>query len=177
MNAELLAKTQGYSEMGGRHVRAPAGRVVLLLTVCLAGCAADRSKAEPVARTEQRFDYYYLRWQRECERISFSSRTQDYTGLPAFRSIIALGRPALPYLQQKMEEDFMLAQAVVEICGWKPEEFPHESEQEFRDKVLAKLRAGQQTGTGSAPSPASDRATLCYLDRSVSATGPMSSGQ
>ncbi len=147
MNAELLAKTQGYSEMGGRHVRALSGRVVLLLIVCLAGCAADRPKAEPVARTKQRFDYYYLRRQKECERISFSSRPRDYTGLPAFRSIVALGCPALPYLRQKMEEDrgldFMLAQAVVEICGWNPEEFPRVSAQEFRDRVLDRMRAGE----------------------------------
>jgi hypothetical protein len=64
--------------------------------------------------------------------------------LPSYRKIVALGKPALPALEQKMVEDkgldFMLAFAVVEICGWDRQEFQSGSEQEFRDLVLRKLR-------------------------------------
>ena len=59
--------------------------------------------------------------------------------------MVAMGRPALPYLQEKMEQgqgmDFMLAFAVVEINGWNKADFRGGSEQDFRDKVLARMKS------------------------------------
>lgn len=69
---------------------------------------------------------------------------QSYTGLPAFRSIVALGRPALPYLREQLERDqegdFMLAYAAAEICGWKRTDFDARTEQDFQEMVLVRLR-------------------------------------
>jgi len=111
--------------------------------VVFAGCHQQiRPPLEEATKGE--FERQYAAWHQECEAISFSSNTYDYIGLPSYRKIVALGKPALPYLEQKMEEDkgldFMLAFAVVEICGWGKQEFQRGSEQEFRDRVLRKLR-------------------------------------
>jgi hypothetical protein len=98
----------------------------------------------PKEATEAKFRWLYSAWHQECETIRFSSNTYDYISLPSYRKIVAIGKPALPYLEQKMAEDkgldFMLAFGVVEICGWDREGFRGGSEQEFRDRVLRKLR-------------------------------------
>jgi len=100
--------------------------------------------ASPKEATEAEFGRLYSAWHQECEAIRVSSNTYDYIGLPSYRKIVAMGKPALPYLEQKMAEDkgldFMLAFAVVEICGWDRQEFRGGSDQEFRDRVLRKLR-------------------------------------
>jgi hypothetical protein len=94
------------------------------------------------------FERLYSAWHVESDAIRFSSNTYDYIGLPSYRKIVALGKAALPALEQKMAEDqgldFMLAFAVVEICGWDRREFRGGSEQEFRDRVLRKLRAAHR---------------------------------
>jgi hypothetical protein len=99
------------------------------------------SKAAAVAE----FERVYAAWHQESDTIRFSSNTFDYIRLPSYRKIVAIGKPVLPALEQKMAEDkgldFMLAFAVVEICGWDAREFRGGSEQEFRDRVLRKLRA------------------------------------
>jgi hypothetical protein len=94
--------------------------------------------------TEAECERLYIAWHQEAEAIRYSSNTYDYIRLPSYRKIVAIGRAALPFLEQKMTEDkgldFMLAFAVVEICGWDRREFRGGSEQEFRDRVLRKLR-------------------------------------
>ena len=91
------------------------------------------------------FERLYSAWHQEAEKIRFSSNTYEYIGLPSYRKIVAMGKPALPALEQKMAEDqgldFMLAFAVVDICGWDRREFKGGSDQEVRDRVLRKLRA------------------------------------
>ena len=98
----------------------------------------------PTGATAAEFERWYAAWHDESQTIRNSSNTYDYIGLPSYRRIVALGSPALPALEQKMVEDkgldFMLAFAVVEICGWDRQEFRGGSEQEFRDRVLRKLR-------------------------------------
>lgn len=111
--------------------------------VLIVGCHYQTS-SPPQEVTKEEFEQQYSAWHQECEKISLSSNTYDYIGLPSYRKIVAFGKPALQFLEEKMEEDkgldFMLAFAVVEICGWDREEFRGGSEQEFRDRVLRKLR-------------------------------------
>ena len=128
----------------GRCRAMTAIRIGLLLgLVWASGCASDRSltwRSDPIC---QQFEFYYTRWQKECDWAWISIRSEDYVSLPAFRAIVALDRPALPCLKQKLEQnegDFFLAYAVAEIKGWKRDDFTAASEQEFRDQVLAKLR-------------------------------------
>jgi hypothetical protein len=75
------------------------------------------------------------------------SDARIYSGLPSYRAIVGLGRPALPYLRDKMEHDsgfdFMLVYAAIEIEGWHESDFPNKtaSVQELRDHVLARMAA------------------------------------
>jgi hypothetical protein len=91
-----------------------------------------------------KFERLYRTWHRQSEAIRYSSNTGDYIKLPTYRGIVDLGRAALPFLEKRLTQDrdadFMLAHAVVEICGWDRRAFASESEQAFRDKILRKLR-------------------------------------
>jgi hypothetical protein len=115
----------------------------ILCFLLLAGCHHPLAPTPSEAAASE-CERLYLTWHQECERIAYSSNTYDYIGLPSFRKIVAIGKPALPFLERKMAGDrgldFMLAFAVVEICGWDRQEFRGGSEQEFRDRVLKKLR-------------------------------------
>jgi|ERR1017187_2652836 ABC-type Fe3+-hydroxamate transport system substrate-binding protein len=119
--------------------------VLTLSLAFLAGCACRPSSGlSSKQAVAPEFERLYSAWHQECEKIRYSSNTYDYIGLPSYRKIVALGKPALPFLQQKMSEDrgldFMLAFAAVEISGWDKRDFGGGSEQEFRDKVLQKMR-------------------------------------
>jgi hypothetical protein len=93
------------------------------------------------------FERLYRTWHRQSEAIGYSSNTRDYVALPAYRSIVDLGQAALPFLEKKLAQDrdadFMLAYAVVEICGWDRQTFTSDSEQAFRDKILRKLKGNE----------------------------------
>jgi hypothetical protein len=111
----------------------------------LAGCVCrDQAGTASTEATTQEFEQLYAAWHKECGTIQYSSNVHDYIVLPSYRRMVGLGRPALPFLQRKMSEDadgdFMLAYAVVEICGWDQLDFKSGSEQEFRDQVLQKLK-------------------------------------
>jgi hypothetical protein len=91
----------------------------------------------------RKFAQFYRAWHRQSEAIQFSSNTRDYIALPAYRGIVGLGRPAVPLLAKTLvhdrDGDFMLAHAVMEICGWDSQGFDSNSEQALRDKVLRRL--------------------------------------
>jgi hypothetical protein len=118
--------------------------VLLTTFLFVFGCAVlNRSKPDEI---KHKFDLHYASWMKECEqpKVRISSSTWTYTNLPSFHQIVELGRPALPYIKEKMEKgdgDFMLAYAVIEILGWKRSEFPSSSEQEFRDMVLERMES------------------------------------
>jgi len=119
-----------------------------LFLLPLSGCVSHQKPA--IASTETasvEFERFYAAWHQECEAIRYSSNTHDYIELPDYRKMVLMGRPALPLLEKKLSEDraddFMLADAVVEICGWDRRDFSSKSEQEFRDDVLKKLKASQ----------------------------------
>jgi hypothetical protein len=107
------------------------------VTQAASGAMARRNAAA-------KFERLYRTWHRQSGAIQFSSNTGDYITLPAYRGIVGLGRSALPSLEKKLardrDADFMLAHAVVEICGWDRQAFASDSEQAFRDKILRKLR-------------------------------------
>jgi hypothetical protein len=117
---------------------------------CGDGNAAVRQSASDARASRNaapKFDRLYRTWHRQSEAIRYSSNTNDYIALPAYRRIVDLGQAALPFLEKKLtqdcEADFMLAHAVVEICGWDRQAFASDSEQAFRDKILRKLKGNQ----------------------------------
>jgi hypothetical protein len=103
----------------------------------------DRPAAHRPPGLAAKFERRVRQWHRESLRIQFSSNTHDYVALPGYRRIVELGRGALPFLQKKLAQDrdgdFMLAEAVVEICGWDRRDLASNSAQAFRDKVLQRL--------------------------------------
>ncbi len=125
------------------HVRSMTKRLLILCCIALVGCRA--------ASTKDKFDQFYAQWQRECQqpKVRIMSDTRVYTDLPGYRAIVTLGRPALPYLRDKMEHDsgfdFMLVYAVIEIEGWDSSSFgtPTGGVQNVRDEVLVKMRANE----------------------------------
>ena len=129
-----------------RRMRTKMPCVLSVLAVCAIvqtqAAAADCTHAAPLAHRAS-FERLYAAWHRESARIRFSSRTSDYVALPSFRKIIGLGPGAVPLLRSKLvgdrDGDFMLAEAVVTICGWDLADFAAASEQSFRDKVLERL--------------------------------------
>jgi hypothetical protein len=120
-------------------------RAVFLAFLCILafGCRQTATANQ----TQRAFERHYAQWLIECKqpKVAIRSDSRVYTSLPSYRAMVALGRLALPYLQQKMEHDsgfdFMLAYAAAEIEGWKISDFQFSSVQEFRDQVLAKMRA------------------------------------
>jgi hypothetical protein len=124
-----------------------ADRRAMAAPSCDRGSAAVRQAASgAMARRNAaaKFERLYRTWHRESEAIQYSSNTGDYIRLPAYRRIVDLGRAAIPFLEKKLAQDrdadFMLAHAVVEICGWDRQAFASDSEQAFRDKILRKLK-------------------------------------
>ena len=117
---------------------------------CGDGNAAVRQSASGATATRNaggKFERLYRTWHQQSETIRYSSNTNDYIALPAYRGIVDLGQAALPFLEKKLvrdrDGDFMLARAVVEICGWDRQAFASDSEQAFRDKILRKLKGSQ----------------------------------
>jgi hypothetical protein len=117
---------------------------------CGDGNAAVRHSASGVTasrNTAGKFERLYRTWRRQSDAIRYSSNTGDYIALPAYRGIVELGQAALPFLEKKLAQDrdgdFMLARAVVEICGWDRQTFASDSEQAFRDKILRKLKGSE----------------------------------
>jgi hypothetical protein len=128
-----------------------AGALCILTadTRAIAGVSCHDGKGAGVTRkgAAAAFERLYEAWRREAKGVQFSSNTHDYIALPAYRRIIGLGRAALPFLEKKLSQDrgadFMLADAVVEICGWDRRAPADDSAQGVRDKVLRQLRGNQ----------------------------------
>jgi hypothetical protein len=117
---------------------------------CGNGNAAVRQSPPGAPATRNaagKFERLYRTWHRQSVAIRYSSNTGDYVALPAYRGIVGLGQAALPFLEEKLtrdrDGDFMLARAVVEICGWDQQSFASDSEQAFRDKILRKLKGNE----------------------------------
>ncbi|MDC0740692.1 hypothetical protein [Polyangium mundeleinium] len=57
-------------------------------------------------------------WQRHCLRNSFSSKMATYLDHPAYRSIVALGEPAVPLIIERYRrDDLPWGFALQEITG------------------------------------------------------------
>jgi hypothetical protein len=117
------------------------------ISIFLASLALVCGRAESADQTKQKFEQYYTQWLSECDqpKVRIMSDAHVFTSLPSYRAIVALGRPALPYLRQKMEDNtgfnFMLVYAAIEIEGWKVSDFDSTGVQEIRDKVLERMKS------------------------------------
>lgn len=72
-----------------------------------------------------RFDALYRAWNEQVATgpASLSSSDDAYLALPAFRGMVALGRPAIPLMIEKLRADaeaHFLIHALAEITGEQP---------------------------------------------------------
>lgn len=77
---------------------------------------------------QQEFACRHKKWTTAAESMPFYSKSTAYTDLSEYRDIVALGPDVLPLLLQKLKAnrgmDFLLVDAIIEIQGWDPEDFP-----------------------------------------------------
>lgn len=117
--------------------------MLFLVSIGISGCRDnDQHASGPTTSVEKQFRALYKEWKSQSESVKHYSYYEAYVELPAFGSIVALGPDVLPLLNQKLHEDpedMILAYAVAEIKGWKPEEFEFSTYEEFRDQILARM--------------------------------------
>jgi hypothetical protein len=69
---------------------------------------------------KEKFDALFADWEKVIKnpKIQLSSRPQDYTNNESYCEIVRLGRDALPFIIEKLEQGvFFLNQAVVEVAS------------------------------------------------------------
>lgn len=87
---------------------------------------------------KEKFDTLFVEWEKAIQdpRIQLSSRPRDYIDNEPYRELVKLGKDALPFVIEKLEQGvFFLNQAVADIVGMKMEDiigkerrFPSEQE-------------------------------------------------
>ena len=101
--------------------------VLWIVTSLRASAAPDwNSNASP----ETRFMARYHRWVAaiyDRPGTLLSSNGRDYTNFPEFDEIVALGKPALPFIACEIEAHadmtIFLGEAIVRITGWNRADF------------------------------------------------------
>lgn len=76
-------------------------------------------------KTREEFDAQFAEWEKVIQdpKIQLSSRPLDYINNKPYREIVKLGRDALPFVLEKIEQGvFFLNQAVLDISGMEMEE-------------------------------------------------------
>jgi hypothetical protein len=93
--------------------------------------------------TQQLHDDAYQRWRNATKVMPPYSKTTAYSNLQEFRDIIECGKPILPLLHRKIEDDegvdFVLSLAVIKIMGWPDEQFSTTNMTQLRDDVLHRM--------------------------------------
>ncbi|MFZ3059738.1 MAG: hypothetical protein WA102_08355 [Candidatus Methanoperedens sp.] len=75
---------------------------------------------EKSKKTKEQFDALYAEWEKVIQdpKIQISSRPQDYTDNEPYRKIVKLGKDALPFILEKMENGvFFMNEAALKITG------------------------------------------------------------
>ena len=132
----------------------------LLRTLTLAAVLVACTHA-PTAVSE--FQRLRAQWLVEGEGVRVSSRSADYTALPAFRAIVALGPGVAPVIQEHLEatgceEDFLLAYALVEINAWEESDIRAPTS-DLGEQAFCKAVIAHSQREGGAPS-----AGVCLIE-------------
>lgn len=110
---------------------------------------SDEDKSiEKEIQMKRKFVILYNQWQNYINKpeIKISSRSQDYTNCKPYKEIVKLGKPALPYLIEKLKEgeltlwkegQFFLWYAIRDITGVDlSKKYKSFSEQEIAKKYI-----------------------------------------
>jgi len=74
---------------------------------------------EKTERIKGQFDTLYEEWLRviRSPKIQMSSRPQDYTNNEPYREIVKMGRNALPFIREKIEQgEFLMNEAALKVA-------------------------------------------------------------
>jgi hypothetical protein len=119
---------------------------------CSSKAVSGQGEAEGSGPTlKEEFDTKFSAWEKRCSRIDIAiqSDTSARTNIEEYRALVAMGKPALPLLMEKLEAgEFFLNKAVQEITGidiaprgsigpleWKPGVRPF-SEQDVSERWI-----------------------------------------
>ena len=109
--------------------------LVLATTTGDIGCA--------MRRPEQEFEDRYRSWIQAVDDMPRYSKSTAFTHLPEYRSLVALGPPAVPLLAKKLAKngpnDLFLSDAIIEILKLDPGQFNQTDLQEKMAQVLDEL--------------------------------------
>jgi hypothetical protein len=53
----------------------------------------------------KKFNALTTEWAEHCQSVAFSSKMSDYLNHPAYRKLVELGPPAIPYIIEQYKED------------------------------------------------------------------------
>jgi len=68
---------------------------------------------------KEQFDALYAEWLKVIQnpKVQISSRPQDYTNNEPYREIVEMGRNALPFIREKIEQgEFLMNEAALKIA-------------------------------------------------------------
>jgi hypothetical protein len=92
---------------------------------------------------EQEFEDRYQKWIQAVDAMPRYSKSTAFTQLPEYRSLVAVGLPAVPLLAKKLAKkgpnDLFLSDAIIEILELDPGQFNQTHLQEKRAQVLDEL--------------------------------------
>jgi hypothetical protein len=87
--------------------------------------AVTGSVRERQMNVANEFNALATEWAQHCDRVSFSSKISSYLDHPSYRSIVALGEPAIPLIVERYrQDDLPWGFALQEITGVKMIEDP-----------------------------------------------------
>lgn len=78
---------------------------------------------------KKKFDQLYAKWEKAIQdpKIQSSSRPKDYTENEPYRAIVKLGKDALPFVLEKMDQGvFFMSEAALKIAGKNLDEIVEE---------------------------------------------------
>jgi hypothetical protein len=65
----------------------------------------DKKMDESSAKISVNFNILADQWAEYCQSIMLSSNIDDYLKHPAYAKLVALGKPAIPYIMQRYQTD------------------------------------------------------------------------
>ena len=92
---------------------------------------------------EHELEDRYQKWSQVVDAMPRYSKCTAFTRLPEYRSLVALGPPAIPLLGKRLANngpnDLFLSDAIIEILELDPGRFNQTDLQEKRAQVLEEL--------------------------------------
>jgi hypothetical protein len=101
---------------------------IAVIILQIVGCRGLSDEPKPAPSTDKvkdvkmddkaKFEALADQWAAHCRKVMFSSKTSDYLDHSAYRDIVAMGEPAVPFVIERYRtEDLPWSFALQEITG------------------------------------------------------------